>query len=361
MDVMDGHNDLPWRLRVRDPDDELDLLGGLDADLAATGLHTDLPRLRRGGVGAQFWSVYVPNDRPEPQAAIQVVEQVELVRRLVARHPGTLALATNAAEVEHARATGRIASLLGAEGGHCLDNSLVVLRSLHKLGIRYLTLTHSRNTDWADSATDTPASGGLSPFGHEVVRELNRLGMLCDISHVADTTMHAALDTSTAPAFFSHSSARALCDHPRNVPDDVLTRVRDTGGVVMLTFVPFFLTNPCREWGDELARVEDAIAAPWDSPDFLRIRQSWIETNPPPRTTARDVADHIDHVREVAGLDAVGLGGDFDGTEVLPADLPDVSAYPALFEELRTRRWSDAELRKLAWDNAMRVLRATCG
>ncbi|MGI5246846.1 dipeptidase [Dactylosporangium sp. CA-139066] len=358
MDVFDGHNDLPWRLRIRYPSGSF---ADLAQDLGGTGLHTDLPRLERGGVGAQFWSVYVPNDRPEPQAAIQVVEQVELVRRIVARYPDRLAIATNAAEVEQARATGRIASLLGAEGGHCLDNSLVVLGSLYKLGIRYLTLTHSRNTAWADSATDTPAVGGLSDFGREVVRELNRLGMLADLSHVADSTMHAVLDVSTAPAFFSHSSARALCGHPRNVPDDVLQRVRETNGVVMVTFVPFFLTEECRSWGDELYRVEDAIALPWDSPEFLDHRQRWIDANPCPPTTAADVADHIDHVREVAGVDAVGLGGDFDGTEVVPGDLPDVSAYPALFAELSSRGWTDADLRKLAWDNAMRVLRVTCG
>ncbi|WP_433082682.1 dipeptidase [Dactylosporangium sp. CA-052675] len=353
--VMDGHNDLPWRLRVRGGD--VDLSG----DLSSTGLHTDLPRLRRGGVGAQFWSVYVPDDRPEPQAAVQVVEQVELVRGLVDRYPSALALATNAYEVERARSGGRIACLLGAEGGHCLDNSLVVLRSLHKLGIRYLTLTHSRNTDWADSATDTPASNGLSPFGREVVRELNRLGMLCDLSHVSDQTMHAALDTSAHPAFFSHSSARALCDHRRNVPDDVLLRVRDSGGVVMVTFVPFFLTDACREWGEELARVEDAIAAPWDSPEFLRERRAWMAANPSPPTTVRDVADHVEHVRAVAGVDAVGLGGDFDGTEIVPEGLPDVSAYPALLAELSGRGWSEPELRKLAWENTMRVFKATCG
>ncbi|GAA4246754.1 dipeptidase [Dactylosporangium darangshiense] len=359
MDVFDGHNDLPWRLRVRYPDGSAGV--DLTDDLSATGLHTDLSRLARGGVGAQFWSVYVPNDRPEPQSAIQVVEQVELVRRIVARYPDRLAIATNAAEVERARATGRIASLLGAEGGHCLDNSLAVLRSLHKLGIRYLTLTHSRNTAWADSATDEPAVGGLSPFGRDVIRELNRLGMLADLSHVADTTMHAALDVSTAPAFFSHSSARALCGHPRNVPDDVLLRVRDTNGVVMVTFVPFFLTEECRYWGDELSQVEDAMSLPLDSPEFLRRRQSWIDANPCPPTSVRNVADHVEHVREVAGLDAVGLGGDYDGTEVVPEGLPDVSAYPALFDELSTRGWTEPELRKLAWDNAMRVLRATCG
>ncbi|MEU7871246.1 membrane dipeptidase [Dactylosporangium sp. NPDC049140] len=257
MDVVDGHNDLPWRLRVR----------AADLDLS-----TDLPRLRRGGVGAQFWSVYVPNDRPEPRPRCRWSSRWSWSRRLVAHHASAPALATNSTEVRRARATGRIACLLGAEGGHCLDNSLVVLRSFFKLGIRYLTLTHSRNTDWADSATDKPACGGLSPFVHEVVRECNRLGMLVDLSHVADTTMHAALDTSTFPAFFSHSSARALCDHPRNVPDDVLRRVRDSGGVVMVTFVPSFLTDACREWGSALADAEDAIGAPWDSEDFLRER-----------------------------------------------------------------------------------------
>ncbi|GAA3274739.1 dipeptidase [Dactylosporangium vinaceum] len=357
MDVIDGHNDLPWRLRIRDPEGRLDL----NADLSGTGLHTDLPRLRCGGVGAQFWSVYVPADRPGPQAAIQVVEQVELVRRLIARYPDTLAPAGSAADVDEARAAGRIACLMGAEGGHCIDNSLVVLRSLHRLGIRYLTLTHSRNTDWADSATDTPAHGGLTEFGHEVVRELNRLGMLCDLSHVSDQTMHAALDTTTHPAFFSHSSARALCNHPRNVPDDVLTRVRDSEGVVMVTFVPFFLKNECRAWSEELTNLEDSLDAPWDTPAFLHQRQAWIDKHPCPPTTARDVADHIDHVREVAGLNAVALGGDFDGTELLPRDLQDVSTYPTLFAELKTRGWTDPELRKLAWENAMRVLRATCG
>jgi len=357
MSVIDGHNDLPWRLRLRDPGGELDLAG----DLRSAGLHTDLPRLRQGGVGAQFWSVYVPVDRPEPKAAVQVLEQIDLVRRLADRYPDDLAIATTADEVEQIRAGGRIASLLGAEGGHCLDNSLAVLRTLQKLGVRYLTLTHSRNTAWADSATDEPAVGGLSPFGHEVVRELNRLRMLVDLAHVAPATMHAALDTSTAPAFFSHSSARALCDHPRNVPDDVLERVRDSGGVVMVTFVPFFLNEACRQWGNELYRLEDSIAEPADTPEFRRVQLAWVEANPCPPSSVRDVADHVEHVRSVAGVAAVGLGGDFDGTEVLPDGLTDVSKYPALFDELATRGWSPAELRQLGWDNAMRVLRETCG
>ncbi|MEV4518551.1 dipeptidase [Dactylosporangium sp. NPDC049525] len=342
--VIDGHNDLAWRMRMR-----------------AAELHTDIPRLRSGGVRAQFWSVYVPCGGPQSAATVKVLEQIDLVHRLIEANPGDLALATTAGDVQRIADSGRIASLLGAEGGHCLDDSLGVLRSLYRLGVRYLTLTHGKNTAWADSATDVPNVGGLSAFGVEVVRELNRLGMMADLSHVAPSTMHAALDVSTAPAFFSHSSARALCDHPRNVPDDVLARVRDTGGVVMVTFVPFFLNEACRQWGDELYRVEDAIPEEYGSPAFERLQREWIAANPCPPSSVRDVADHVEHVRDVAGIGAVGIGGDFDGTEVLPAGLHDVSTYPVLFDELRGRGWSDAELRRLGWDNTMRVLRDTCG
>jgi membrane dipeptidase len=342
--VIDGHNDLPWRMRM-----------------GARELHTDIPRLRSGGVGAQFWSVYVPCGGSQSAATVQVLEQIDLVHRLIEAHPDDLALATTAGDVERIAAGGRIASLLGAEGGHCIDDSLGVLRGLYRLGVRYLTLTHGKNTAWADSATDAPQVGGLSAFGVEVVRELNRLGMMADLSHVATSTMHAALDVSTAPAFFSHSSARALCDHPRNVPDDVLARVRDTGGVVMVTFVPFFLNEACRQWGDELYRIEDAIPAEYATPEFERLQREWIAANPCPPSSVRDVADHVEHVREVAGIGAVGVGGDFDGTEVLPAGLPDVSAYPVLFDELRSRGWSEPDLRRLGWDNTLRVLRDTCG
>jgi membrane dipeptidase len=351
--VIDGHNDLAWQLRIRgiDPD--------LDSDLSATGLHTDLPRLRRGGVAAQFWSVYVPSDRGERESVAMVLEQIDLVRRLAARYPHRLTLATTASEVERARADGRVASLLGAEGGHCIGSSLGVLRMLYSLGVRYLTLTHAANTPWADSATDAPAVGGLSPFGHDVVREMNRLGMLVDLSHVAPSTMDAALDTSTAPAFFSHSSARALCDHPRNVPDAVLTRVRDTEGVVMVTFVPFFLTQECRQWGIALQEFEQGISGPRDSPQWMEQEAGWLRANPCPPCTVADAADHVEHVREMAGIDAVGLGGDFDGTPALPDGLGDVASYPALLAELADRGWSDAELTKLSWHNALRVLRAT--
>ncbi len=357
--VIDGHNDLPWRLRMRAEADPS--LPAVDIAGHAGGLHTDIPRLRRGGVRAQFWSVYVPCGGLQSAATVKVLEQIDLVRRLVEAHPDALAIATSADEVERIAGSGRVASLLGAEGGHCIDDSLGVLRGLYRLGVRYLTLTHGRNTAWADSATDTPAVGGLSAFGVEVVRELNRLGMMADLSHVAPSTMHAALDVSTAPAFFSHSSARALCDHPRNVPDDVLARVRDTGGVVMVTFVPFFLNDACRQWGDELYEVENGIPAEYGSPEFERLQRAWIAAHPCPPSSVRDVADHVEHVRDVAGLGAVGIGGDFDGTEVLPEALQDVSAYPALFDELRGRGWSDDELRKLGWDNTLRVLRDTCG
>jgi len=353
--VIDGHNDLAWNSRIRgiDPD--------LANDLTDTGLHTDLARLRRGGVAAQFWSVYVPcpPDGDENRTVAMVLEQIDLVHRLVATYPADLALATTADEVERARKAGRVASLLGAEGGHCIGSSLGVLRMLYALGVRYLTLTHAANTPWADSATDEPAVGGLAPFGHEVVREMNRLGMLVDLSHVAPSTMHAALDTSTAPAFFSHSSARALCDHPRNVPDDVLTRVRDSDGVVMVTFVPYFLTEECRQWGKAAVAFESSLDEPLTSPQRIEQQDRWVKANPCPPCTVKDVADHVEHVRAVAGVDAVGLGGDFDGTAVLPEGLTDVSGYPALFEELAGRGWSEPELEKLGWGNALRVIRAT--
>ncbi|WP_338090875.1 dipeptidase [Planosporangium thailandense] len=353
--IFDGHNDLAWqlRLRVRYDFDALDIA----TDQSASGLHTDLPRLRAGGVGAQYWSVFVPCDLAGHDAVSATLEQVDAVRRLVARHPEHLALATTADEVERARSEGRIASLLGAEGGHSINCSLGTLRMLYELEVRYLTLTHTRNTPWADSATDEASVGGLSPFGHEVVREMNRLGMLVDLSHVAPATMHAALDTSLAPAFFSHSSARAVCDHPRNVPDDVLTRVRDSDGVVMVTFVPWFVNTECRDWMVAEQRLRDTY--PDEGPDWEAAHAKWLRANPWPACTVADVADHVEHVREVAGVDHVGLGGDFDGCETMPDGLADVSAYPALLAELADRGWSEAELARLAWHNALRVLRET--
>jgi membrane dipeptidase len=357
--VVDGHNDLAWQFRRRLRYD----LGRADVggDQRANGLHTDLPRLRAGGVGAQFWSVYVPCRLTGDAALAATLEQIDFVHRLVASYPRDLTLATTADEMEAARGSGRIASLIGMEGGHSIACSLGALRMMYALGARYLTLTHADNTPWADSATDEPAANGLSPFGREVVREMNRLGMLVDLSHVAPSTMDAALDTSTAPAFFSHSNARALCDHPRNVPDAVLSRVRDTNGVVMVTFVPGFLNEECRAWMDVLVAEEDRLAGeyPEDSAPFEAALRTWLGANPRPPCDVADAADHVEHVRAVAGVDHVGLGGDFDGIVSTPDGLADVSAYPALLEELADRGWSDAELGKLTWHNALRVVRDT--
>jgi membrane dipeptidase len=357
--VVDGHNDLPWALRQRVSGD-LDAID-LSVDQSGIGLHTDLPRMRAGGLGAQFWSVFVPSSLPGPGAVATTLEQIDAVHRLVQRYPNDLVLATTADEVTRAYAGGRIASLIGMEGGHSIDCSLPVLRMMYALGARYLTLTHFKNTPWADSATDLPGVGGLSPFGHEVVRECNRLGVLVDLSHVAATTMHAALDTSTAPAFFSHSSAFALCGHPRNVPDDVLVRVRDGGGVVMVTFVPGFLNEECRVWIDALLAADEVIQQthPDDSAEYHDAEMSWLRDNPRPPCDIADAANHVEHVREVAGVDAVGLGGDYDGVSALPDGLDGVDGYPRLLAELADRGWSDPDLAKLTWQNPLRVLRDT--
>jgi membrane dipeptidase len=286
--VIDGHNDFPWELRSRVRYD-LDAID-VGADQSGSGLHTDLVRMRAGGMGAQFWSVFVPCELTGDAAVSATLEQIDFVYRLTERFPQRLAIARTADEVDAIRASGRIASLIGVEGGHSIDCSLGTLRMLHALGARYLTLTHVRNTPWADSATDEPVVGGLSAFGHEVVRECNRLGVMADLSHIAPSTMHAALDTSTAPAFFSHSSALALCGHPRNVPDDVLTRVADTNGVVMVTFVPGFLTEECRTWMDGLIVAEEEIGAsyPQDSPAWHEHRAVWVRANPRPPCTVRE-------------------------------------------------------------------------
>lgn len=357
--VVDGHNDLPWALRIRTHYD-FDALD-IARDTSGLGLHTDLPRLRQGGVGAQFWSVYVPSSLPGGEAVTATLEQIDAVRRMAAHYPDDLMLAVTADEMEAARAAGRIACLMGMEGGHSIDCSLGTLRMMHALGARYLTLTHFRNTPWADSATDEPGVGGLSEFGHEVVRECNRLGVMADLSHVADSTMHATLDTSTAPAFFSHSSARAVCGHERNVPDDVLVRVRDSNGIVMVTFVPGFLNEECRVWIDALLAQDKVSAAEFgeQSPEYQEAGKAWLAGNPRPPCSVSDVADHVDHVRQVAGVDHVGLGGDFDGVSALPDGLGGVEGYPRLLDELADRGWSDTDLGKLTWHNAVRVLRDT--
>jgi membrane dipeptidase len=358
--IVDGHNDLPWELRQRVSYD-LDALD-ISADTAAIGLFTDLPRLAAGGVGAQFWSVFVPCELSGADAVTATLEQIDCVRRMIERYPDRLALARTADEVEAARARGRLASLIGMEGGHSIDSSLSVLRMMYDLGARYLTLTHNRNTPWADSATDECVHNGLSEFGREVVRECNRLGVMADLSHVAPVTMHATLDVSTAPAFFSHSSARALCDHPRNVPDDVLLRVRESNGLVMVTFVPAFVNDDCRLWWAEYVGQNRTVLSGQpqnEGPDRAAASKAWIAKHPMPPCGVGDVADHIEHVRDVAGVDHVGLGGDFDGVILQPSGLDGVDGYPNLLAELADRGWSDADLAKLTWRNPLRVLRDT--
>ncbi|MGW9031390.1 dipeptidase [Streptomyces sp. NPDC055722] len=353
--VVDGHNDLPWALREQ-----------VGYDLAARDiahhqnehLHTDLPRLREGGVGAQFWSVYVRSDLPDPVPA--TLEQIDCVRQLTERYPSDLRRALTAADMEAARADGRIASLMGAEGGHSIANSLGTLRGLYELGVRYMTLTHNDNVAWADSATDRPVAGGLSNFGREVVREMNRLGMLVDLSHVAVTTMRDALDTTESPVIFSHSSARAVCDHPRNIPDDILERLPANGGVAMVTFVPKFVLQGAVDWtvaADENMRAHGFHHLD-TTPQAMKVHRAFEERHPRPVATVSTVADHLDHMREAAGVDHLGIGGDYDGTAFTPDGLGDVSGYPNLIAELLDRSWSTSDLAKLTWQNAVRVVGA---
>jgi membrane dipeptidase len=350
--LVDGHNDLLWELRKQFGYDldRADLAGGLPTT------HTDLPRLREGGVGAQFWSVWVPSDSAPVEAVTATLEQIDAAHTMIARHADALGAATTADEVDAVFASGRVASLLGMEGGHSIGSSLGTLRAMYALGVRYMTLTHNDNLPWADAATDVPAVGGLTRFGIEVVREMNRLGMLVDLSHVAPSTMDAALDATEAPVIFSHSSARALCDHPRDVPDSVLARVPGNGGTVMITFVPHFLTEPAREWSQRLDAEEERLADD-GVPDRAARLAAWRAENPIPVVTIADVADHVEHVRAVAGIDHVGIGGDFDGVPYLPEGLGDVSCYPALFAELADRGWGDDDLVALAGGNVLRTLR----
>lgn len=355
--VVDGHNDLPWALREHVG---YDLAARDIATDQSAHLHTDIPRLRAGGVGAQFWSVYVRSDMAGDDAVSATLEQIDVVAELLDRYPADLRRALSADDMEAARAEGRIASLMGAEGGHSINNSLGTLRGLHALGVRYMTLTHNDNIAWADSATDAPGVGGLSPFGHEVVREMNRTGMLVDLSHVAATTMRDALATSTAPVMFSHSSARAVCDHPRNIPDDVLAQLPANGGIAMATFVPKFVLPEAVAWtqaADENLRSHGLHHLDTTG-RAMKIHAEFEAANPRPRATVATIADHLDHMREVAGVDHIGIGGDYDGTAFLPQGLEDVAGYPNLIAELLARGWSAPDLAKLTWRNAVRVLRA---
>ena len=366
--VIDGHNDLPWAIRERFKGDLAKIdLGSDTAKLAPPAgepaLMTDIPRLRAGHVGAQFWSVWIPVTTTGPAAVQTTVEQIDLVKAMAARWPHDFAMAYSVADIRRAERDGKVASLIGVEGGHQINDSLAVLREYYDLGARYMTLTHATNTAWADSATDAPAHHGLTPFGKAVVREMNRIGMLVDLSHVSEATMRAALEVARAPVIYSHSSARAIVDHPRDVSDDVLRLVAKNGGVVMVNFAPGYVSEARRRWDADFA----AEKARLDSPPFggLYIGDperakselaTWKTAHPAPAVGVGDVADHVQHIRDVAGVDHVGIGSDFDGIPEAPAGLDGVDKYPALFAELARRGWSDADLSKLAGGNLLRAM-----
>jgi len=356
--VIDGHNDLAWAIRHAE---------SAPMDVAAYDLraptpgHTDLARLKEGFVGGQFWSVYVPGEVGDSGFARIQLEQIDIARRFIAMYPD-LELALTADDVERITREGRIASLLGMEGGHAIENSLGALRAFHALGARYMTLTHNVTLDWADAASGPARHGGLTPFGREVVAEMNRLGMLVDLSHVSPATMSDALDATAAPVIFSHSSARALTDVPRNVPDSILQRMPQNGGVVMVTFVPSFVSQEIVDWQEQQRpalqqQLEQRLVGVTDEAERARITRDHWAANPSPKATVGQVADHIEHIRDVAGIDNVGIGGDYDGVDDLPIGMEDVSTYPVLFAELIGRGWSDDDLGKLSRGNILRVMR----
>jgi len=372
--LIDGHNDLPWQIRscfgnvdgvdLRANTASLQKPAQVPADCEWTPLMTDIPRLRAGQVGAQFWSVWVPSELTGPEAVKKTLEQIDVVRAMVARYPNDLQMAYTADDIVKIHKAGRIASLIGIEGGHQIDNSLAALRQMYALGARYMTLTHTSNNDWADSATANPKHHGLTAFGRAVVHEMNRLGMLVDLSHVSAETMEAALAVTQAPVIFSHSGARALVDHPRDVPDDVLALVKQNRGVVMVNFYPGYVSSASARWdADRAAEQARFNAPPFDGlyigqPERAKAALAeWEEAHPAPVVTIAMVADHVEHIRKVAGVDCVGIGSDFDGIPAGPVGLEGVDKYPALFEELARRGWSDADLAKLAGGNVLRVMR----
>jgi membrane dipeptidase len=356
--LVDGHNDVPEQYldRVKNQMDRIDLAS--DTSKLTPPMHTDIARLRAGGVGGQFWSVYVSPQLPGAEAVQATIDQIDLVKRLIARYPETLEMASTSADILRIHKAGRIASLIGMEGGHSINNSLATLREMYRSGARYMTLTHWANNAWADAATAPPEHGGLTPFGVMVVLEMNRLGMLVDLSHVSEQTMNKALDVTKAPVIFSHSSARAIDGHPRNVPDAVLKRMTSNGGVVMVNFSPDFVSDAVREYyadvEAETARLKELM--PGDPAGAAKSLASWKTAHPEPQATLRQVADHIDHIRKVAGIDHVGVGSDFDGITRVPQGLEDVSHYPDLLEELARRGYTDDDLRKVAGLNVLRAM-----
>ncbi len=355
--VIDGHNDLAWELREAVPAPDL----SRDTAALPHPLQTDIPRLRKGRVGAQFWSVWIPADTIGPRAVEMTLEEIDVVRRFVAAHPRDLEMATSAADVRRVERAGRIASLIGVEGGHQIDGRLAVLRQYKALGVGYMTLTHGKSLEWADSSTDTPRAGGLNPFGREVVAEMNRIGMIVDVSHVADTTMRDVLAVSRAPVIASHSGARAVTDAPRNIPDDLLTAIGAKGGVVMVNFYPAFLSNAWRAWDRERTAYARSVGVAADvyGPKSPAPLVAWDAAHPQPRVGVKEVADHVEHVARVAGHDAVGLGGDYDGINgTAPQGMTGVDGYPLLFAELVRRGWNDANLAKLSGGNVLRVMEA---
>ncbi|WP_428632204.1 dipeptidase [Sphingopyxis sp.] len=360
--VFDGHNDVPWELRgqVGNVINDFNFRDTTKPKPDGSVMHTDIQRLRKGRVGAQFWSVYVPSNSNEQQAVQQTIEQIDVAKRLIARYPNDLSFAANSSELQSQMKAGKIAGMLGMEGGQSIGSSLAVLREMYGMGVRYMTLTHSKTTPWADSATDAPQHDGLTDFGRQVVQEMNRIGMIVDLSHVSEATMKDALETSRAPVMFSHSGVRAVNDHPRNVPDSVLPAVKANGGVIMAVFYAAFVDPALREYGlartAQKARIDaEYIGNPAGGEAALK---AWEAANVAPKTPIAKLADHIDHIKQTIGVDYIGLGGDYDGMDATPVGMEDVSGYPALFVELAKRGYSQADLEKIASGNMIRVLKA---
>ncbi|MEG3163672.1 dipeptidase [Sphingomonas sp. PB2P19] len=357
--VIDGHNDLAWEIRERHAANPESVPLARDTAALPYPLQTDIPRLRKGRVGGQFWSVWIPTDLTGPRAVETTLEQIDIVRRFVAAHPGAFELASSAADIRRIEKAGRIASLIGVEGGHQIDGRLSVLRQYRALGVAYMTLTHGKSLAWADSSTDAPRANGLTDFGRQVVAEMNRIGMVVDVSHVSDATMRAALAATKAPVIASHSSARALADAPRNIPDDLLVAIGANGGVIMVNCYPAFLSADWRAWDQARTAYAASVGVPADA---YRAKAAgpliaWDAVHREPRVTAATVADHVDYVARVAGHDHVGLGGDYDGIQgTSPADMTGVDGYPTLFAELARRGWSDTDLAKLSGGNILRVM-----